>query len=134
MNYDKEIMARMNALNNAASIVQATMEKFEEGDVDAWTDKTLEVAEKFLDWILQDMEAKKADVEQHIILYVTVSGEDIQKYEEAFKKYDFVEGRNGYWANISAERLAEMFREYKGIDKDLKFHIQLSKKVQESRR
>ena len=125
-----EVMARMNALNNAASIVQATMEKFEEGDVEAWTNKTIEVAEKFLGWILQDIEEKK-EATQQIILYVTVSGDGIQEYAEAFKKYDFVEGRNGYWANISAEKLAEMFREYKGIDSRLKFVVQLSRRGKE---
>ncbi len=81
-------------------------------------------------------EKPSGSIPEDTVIYVTVSkrhnGRNPEDYSEAFKKYDFAEGnKGGYWVNIPSSKLVQLFKEYKGIDKELKFTVQLSTRRRE---
>lgn len=135
MSFSEKISARQTGVKVAGMAMQATLSKFDEvEDVDDVVKKILEIAdEKIVPYILNGKGGAVPSQTEDTMLYVTVSkkDKDPSEYAEAFKKYDFVQGtKGGYWANIPSSKLVQMFREYNGIDRKLKFTFQLSKRTQ----
>ena len=133
MPYNEEISARQTAVKVAAEAMQATLSKFDEvEDVDHVVEKIIDIADEMIvPFILHGRESAAASHPDDTLLFVTVSkrNRDPGEYAEAFRKYDFREGKkSGYWANLPASELFKMFNEYRGIDEELTFKIQKSKR------
>jgi len=98
MNKETEIMARMNALNNAAIAMQATLEKFEEPqNIEDVADKIIEIArEKFLKFILEPLEKEE---DPFIMVYIDKGkyDPDDEKYKDFFEKNGFKKSPQGGW-------------------------------------
>ncbi|HEC82514.1 MAG TPA: hypothetical protein ENI53_01330 [Thermoplasmatales archaeon] len=98
MNKETEIMARMNALNNAAIAMQATLEKFEEPqNIEDVADKIIEIArEKFLKFILEPLEKEE---NPFIMIYINKGkyDPDDEKYKDFFEKNGFKKSPQGGW-------------------------------------
>ena len=133
MPYNEEISARQTAVKVASEAMQATLSKFDEvEDVDTVVKKILDIADEMIvPFILHGRGNAAPSPSDDTLLFVTIGKrrKDPEEYAEAFKKYDFVTGnKGGYWANIPASQLLQLLQEYKGIDKELKFAIQLSER------
>ncbi|HEC82410.1 MAG TPA: hypothetical protein ENI53_00810 [Thermoplasmatales archaeon] len=93
-----EIMARMNALNNATIAMQTTLEKFNElPSIDEVADKIIQIAEeKFLKFILEPI---KEPENPYIIIYINKGkyDPDDEKYKDFFEKNGFKKSPQGGW-------------------------------------
>lgn len=136
MTFSEEISARQTAVKVAAAAMQATIEKYGEiQDVEQVTQKIVELADTvILPYILQGSESqprRAEDITFHVEARQKKKGPDIAQYSEAFKKYDFVKSKfedGGYWANLTASKLAELFAEYPQISHDIIFRVQESRR------
>jgi len=132
MPYDETISARQTAVKVASEAMQATLSKFDEvEDVDIVVKKILDIADEMIVPFILHGKSAAASHSDDPLIFVTVSKKtkEPEEYAEAFRKYDFREGKkSGYWANLPASELFKMFNEYKGIDEDLTFKIQKSKR------
>ena len=134
MNKETEIMARMNALNNAAIAMQATLEKFEEPqNIEDVADKIIEIArEKFLKFILEPLEKEE---DPFIMVYIDKGKYDPKdaKYKDFFEKHDFKKSKGGYYKRMKQSEYEKLIQDHDWITKSFKIKTEVARKQEEEK-
>ena len=112
-----EIMARMNAVNNATTLMQTTLEKFSEiQNIDDVVDKMLEIADKkILPYILKPLKESAKEASPFIMVYIDKKkgGEDPSEYDDTFTEHGFKKNKKGgYYARLRQHEWNEILQQY----------------------
>jgi len=129
-----EVMARMNALNNATTAMQSVLEKFNEmQSIDDVADKIIEIAEKkFLKFILEPLSSQQNNPFLMIYIDKKQGGKEPSEYDDIFTKHGFKKtGKGGYYARLRQQEWNEILQKYEWLPKAVEIKTEMARKQEE---
>ncbi len=133
---NNEIMARMNALNNATIAMQTTLEKFNElPSIDEIADKIIQVAkEKFLKFILEPLE--KEENNPFLMIYIDKrrGGKEPEEYDDIFIAHGFKKTeKGGYYARLRQHEWDEILKKYEWLPRAVEIKTEIARKQEDEK-
>lgn len=133
---ETEIMARMNALNNATTAMQVTLEKFKEiQNIEDVADKIIEIAEKkFLKFILEPLYEQQEN--PFIMVYIDKKqgGKEPSEYDDIFTKHGFKKTeKGGYYARLRQQEWNEILQKYEWLPKAVEIKTEMARKQEDEK-
>jgi len=129
---ETEIMARMNAVNNATTLMQITLEKFSEiQNIDDVVDKMLEIADtKILPYILKPLKSAN-EPNPFIMVYIDKKqgGKEPSEYDDIFTKHNFKKTeKGGYYARLRQQEWNEILQKYEWLPRAVEIKTEVARK------
>ena len=131
-------MARMNAVNNATTLMQITLEKFSEiQNIDDVVDKMLEIADKkILPYILKPLKESAKEANPFIMVYIDKKqgGKEPSEYDDIFTKHGFKKTeKGGYYARLRQQEWNEILQKYEWLPKAVEIKTEMARKQEDEK-